>query len=85
VGVLVVRPETRLELAIGIYRRGTQGAANFALAPWILLDAGAPTKDQCVACDPTGPVTDFSQSWGVALIVSPALAGDLIARLSGGH
>lgn len=85
VGVLVVRPETRLELAIGIYRRGTRGAATFALAPWILLDSGAPTKAQCVACDPTGPVTDFSQTWGVALIVSPALAGDLIARLSGGH
>lgn len=84
VGVLVVRPEHRLELAIGIYRRGTRGTVAFAIAPWILLDAGAPTRAECVRCDPTGPVTDFSQAWGIALIVSPALVGDLIARLSGG-
>jgi hypothetical protein len=85
VGVLVVRPETRLELAIGIYRRGERGVAAFALAPWILLDSGSPTRARCVDCAATGPVTDFSQTWGVALIVSPALAGDLVARWAGRH
>jgi hypothetical protein len=84
-GVTVVRPETRLELTVGIYKRGTRGSATVALAPWILLDSGAPTKAECVGCAQSGSVSDFSQSWGVSLIVSPALAGDLIAWLSGGR
>ncbi len=85
VGVAVVRPETRLELAVGLYKRGTQGTATVALAPWILLDSGAPIRARCIDCAQTGPVSDFSQSWGVSLILSPALASDLIARMSGGR
>lgn len=83
VGILVVRPERRLEFAVGIHRRGTRSSASLAIAPWVLLRSEAPIKAECVACDSFAPITSFSQSWGVALIASPALVGDLIARLLG--
>jgi hypothetical protein len=84
--VIVVRPETRLELAIGFSLRGPRGGVTFALVPWILLHAGAPTKEVCSSCIgfPAPAATDFSQSWGAALVVSPSLAVDFIDWVSGG-
>lgn len=72
----LVRPEARLELSLGIDLRGPHGGALVALAPWILLHADT-------LCSGCGATYDFSQRWGVALLVTPSLGGDLIAWLFG--
>jgi hypothetical protein len=74
--LVITRPEARLELAIRFDLRRANADLRFAIAPWILLGAGA-SMDRCgAAC---GPV-DFSQSWGISFLFSPSVCGDLIAR-----
>lgn len=70
----VVRPEARLELGVGIDLQAPNGGFTVALAPWILLHADT-------SCPYCGGAYDFSQRWGVALLLTPSLGGDLIARL----
>lgn len=52
-----------------------------ALAPWFLLRSGATTYPRAAA-------SDFSQSWGVAVVLAPTVGADPIGRvaewLSGG-
>lgn len=72
----VVRREARLELSVGFDLRAPNGGGTIALAPWILLYA----DPNCNGC---GSPHDFSQRWGVALIITPSLGGDLITRLLG--
>jgi hypothetical protein len=74
---VIARPEARLELSIGVDYRVRSAEVRFAIAPWILLDAGAPT-DRCGSGCP--PIDSFSQSWGVSFLFSPSLGGDLISR-----
>lgn len=73
---VTTRPETRLELAIGLDLRGVNGALRVAIAPWFLVYAGAP-RDRCGSF--CGPI-DLSQSWGVSFLISPSFGGDLISR-----
>jgi hypothetical protein len=82
-GAIVVRPETRLELGVGIHRRGPGGALEITLLPWIVLDSGAPSKAICSGCGGNTPVTDFSQSWGMSLLFTPTAIADIIRRLTG--
>jgi len=89
-GALVVRPEVRLELGVGIHLIGPHGGVGATLLPWVVLASGAPTKMTCSECtlDRTalsnGAVADYSQSWGLSLVITPAFWGDLIAHLLGG-
>ena len=75
---VTTRPEARLELAVGVALRLANADFRFAIAPWILLGAGAPANRCGAACAPV----DFSQSWGVSFLLSPSVGGDLIARLT---
>jgi hypothetical protein len=70
----VVRPEARLELGVGIDLQAPNGGFTVALAPWILLHADT-------SCPYCGGAYDFSQRWGVALLLTPSLGGDLIGWL----
>ncbi len=83
-GAIVVRPEVRLELGIGIHRRGPGRALEITLLPWVVLDSGAPTEAICSGCGSAPAITDFSQSWGLSLVVTPTVFGDFIGRLAGG-
>jgi hypothetical protein len=82
-GALIVRRETRLDLGIGIYRPGLRGGIALTLLPWILLTSSAPTKMVCSSCVPNLTVTDFSQSWGLSLVLTPGAAFDVIGFLVG--
>ncbi len=83
-GAIVVRPETRLELGIGIHRRAPGGALEITLLPWVVLDSGAPSKLTCSRCNNNLAVTDYSQSWGLSLLFTPTAFADIIGRLTGG-
>jgi hypothetical protein len=80
-GAIFVRPEIRLELGVGLDVRRPQAAASFVLAPWILLDSQAPTRTACSDCQMA--IGEFSQSWGLALIITPKVSGDPLGRLFG--
>jgi hypothetical protein len=78
-GAIVARPEARLELGIGVHKMGTRGDFEVTLLPWIVLHSGTPTKEFCSACSaPIPPVTDYAQSWGLSLMITPAAWLDLI-------
>ena len=89
-GAIVVRPETRLELGVGIQRFGPRGGIGATLLPWIVLASRAPTKMVCSACLVSSAtfsnlsVTDYSQSWGLSLVITPTLWGDIIGHILGG-
>jgi hypothetical protein len=81
VAAIVVRPETRLELGVGIHGVGRRGDIDVALLPWIVLDSGAPIKATCPGCGSRVPVTDYAQSWGVSLMLTPTAFSDVIGGL----
>ena len=70
----VLRPEMRVQTAVGIYLGGGNNeGVSIAVAPWFLLSAGTPTAT-CTGCGPGTPfsLTSYSQSWGAALIITPS-------------
>jgi hypothetical protein len=77
----VLRDETRLEAMIGVNVQVRRFSFVAALAPWFLLRSGETTFQ-------TAGTSDFSQSWGVALVLTPTVGADPIGRvaewLSGG-
>lgn len=88
-GAIVVRPEIRIELGVGIHLLGPHGGVGATLLPWIVVAHGAPTRATCSDCEfVTTPsnldVADYSQSWGVSLVVTPTAWADIIRLLLGG-
>ena len=73
----IVRPETRLQTSLGLYFQREHASVVVALSPWFLLSSRDPTSAICDTCDSSHVVTDFSQSWGVALIIAPSWGKDL--------
>ncbi len=69
----VVRPELRLQTSIGLSLVRGGHAIMVALSPWILLAAAAPSSTTCLACENFSAVSNFSQSWGLALLVVPSI------------
>ena len=69
----VVRPELRLQTSIGISLARGSRAMTVALLPWILLAASAPMSTACTECNNSPAVADFSQTWGLALLVVPSI------------
>jgi hypothetical protein len=77
----VLRPELRLQTAVGLYLGGGSGGFSVVVAPWVLLTAGTPTSFTCNRCStipglslfPNPTLTSFSQSWGASLIITPSL------------
>jgi hypothetical protein len=74
----LLRPEVRLETAVGVYLGGGERSdgTSIVVAPWFLLRSGAPTSATCPICEsPLGAnltVSSYSQTWGVSLIVTPS-------------
>ncbi len=69
----VLRPELRVETAIGIYLGGEgSGGLSIAVAPWVLVSAGTPTSFTCNTCSTNPALTSFSESWGASLIITPS-------------
>jgi hypothetical protein len=68
--VIVLRPELRLQTAVGVYFGGERGGFAVTVVPWVLLGASALTSITCSDCDLVGSVASFSQSWGLALVVA---------------
>lgn len=79
----VVRPETRLELGIGVHHTLRGSSYQMVVLPWIVLDNGAPTKAYCPGCGNGVAVTDYAQSWGVSLMFTPTAFADIIGDLFG--
>jgi hypothetical protein len=71
----VLRPEVRVQTAVGIYLGGGKNeGTSITVAPWFLLSAGSPTAT-CVRCESPAAafsLTSYSQSWGAALILTPS-------------
>jgi hypothetical protein len=77
--MILLRPEVRLESAVGIYLGGGGRSAGLSIvvAPWVLLGSQAPTSAICPYCGPaatttTLSLTSYSQSWGLSLIITPS-------------
>jgi hypothetical protein len=69
----VVRPELRLQTSIGLSLVRSGRAITVALSPWILLAAAAPSSTACLECENSSIISDFSQTWGLALLVVPSV------------
>lgn len=72
--VVVLRRELRLQTAVGVYLGGERRGLAITLAPWILLGASAPNSIKCGACNGVTSIANFSQTWGLALVVAPSYA-----------
>jgi hypothetical protein len=76
----VLRSELRLETAVGIYLGSAKSLGlSVVVAPWILLGSPGSLSATCNTCSdsPSGAkfsVTDFSEGWGLSLIVTPSFA-----------
>jgi hypothetical protein len=74
----LLRPEVRLESAVGVYLQGAEGVGiTFVVAPWVLIGSQAPTSAICPFCGPaatptTLSVTSYSETWGASLIITPS-------------
>jgi hypothetical protein len=77
--MVLLRPELRLESAVGVYlAHGHGDGISIVLAPWVLLSSQTPTSATCPYCGPaatptTLSVTSYSEAWGLSLIVSPSV------------
>lgn len=72
----VVRREIRLEGTIGVTWAREHVGCTLAVAPWILVAAAAPSSLRCIDCNGPETVTQFSQSWGLALLLVPSFGWD---------
>ena len=70
---IVIRREVRLQTAVGVYLQGQHGAITLALQPWIVLARDASVSAHCDQCEGPAGLSAFSQSWGLSLLVMPAL------------
>lgn len=71
--VSVIRREVRLDGAIGVTREREHSGFTLALVPWVLLAAAEPSSMGCQACNAPETVTNFSQTWGLALLFVPSI------------
>jgi hypothetical protein len=68
--MILLRPELRLESAVGIYlANGKSAGLSIVVAPWILIGSEAPTSAICPFCGPaatptTLSVTSYSKTLG---------------------
>ena len=70
----VLRPELRVQTTVGVYLDGGKNKGmSIAVAPWFLVSAGTPTAT-CTQCGPgqVFSLTGYAQSWGAALVITPA-------------
>jgi hypothetical protein len=70
---IIIRREVRLQAAVGVYLQGQRGALTLALQPWIVLASDASVFATCDECEGPSVLSAFSQSWGLSLLVTPAL------------
>jgi hypothetical protein len=69
----VVRPELRLQTALGLHLGRGAESLSVAVAPWFLLASGTPVSMTCNSCNSSlGGVQSFDQSWGVSLFLTPS-------------
>ena len=71
----VRRPETRLEMSLGVHDRGPRAALTLALLPWLVVDQQSPRQD-CTDCGLEPRSIDLAWGFGVALSGSLALERD---------
>lgn len=71
--VEILRPEVRIEGALGIGRQTTGGGFTVAVMPWVAVAKGTPT-----ASDSSITVTSFDESVGVSLVFAPGGGHDLL-------
>jgi hypothetical protein len=71
--VQILRPEVRIEGAIGIGAQTAGGGFTVALMPWVAVASGTPT-----ATDSSITVTSFDESVGVSLVFAPGGGHDLL-------
>jgi hypothetical protein len=70
---IVIRPELRLQAAVGLHLQGRHASIGFALEPWVVLASEAPTHSTCDQCQGAAALSAFSQTWGISLLVMPAV------------
>jgi len=71
--VQILRPEVRIEGAIGLAVPSVGGGFTVALMPWVAVASGTP-----IASDRTITVTSFDESVGVSLVFAPGGGHDLV-------
>lgn len=71
----VRRPETRLEMSLGVHDRGPGGAVTLAFLPWLVVDHRSARQD-CTDCGFEPRSLDLGWGFGVALSGSLALERD---------
>jgi hypothetical protein len=74
---VAARPETRLEFGVGFDLQVRHAELRFAALPWVVLGSGGVTAPCLPGC---GPI-DFSQAWGLSILFSPSLGGDVFAHI----
>ncbi len=67
---LVLRPEVRVEAAIGAYFHNQHGGVQLLLMPYVIVSSHSFTSE-CVGCGTAPTLTDFSQSWGFTVMIQP--------------
>lgn len=70
---IVIRPELRLQAAVGVHLQGQHGALTLALAPWVVVANAAPVSATCDQCEGPQSLSAISQTWGISLLVMPAV------------
>lgn len=68
VGLGAVRPETRLEVSLGVHGKGRWNAFTVALMPWLALYEGRVTRATCDLCPLE--LRELSSPWGVSIVAS---------------
>ncbi|HVX93903.1 MAG TPA: hypothetical protein VHK47_03240 [Polyangia bacterium] len=71
--VKVLRPEVRLQTSVGVHLSGEHSALGVALSPWFVLYADEPTSVVCQSCSGRPVISDFAQSWGLSLSLTPSI------------
>ncbi|HVY36577.1 MAG TPA: hypothetical protein VHM31_01540 [Polyangia bacterium] len=66
---VVLRPELRLQAAVGIHWL----SVTLAVQPWIVLASSDPVSTTCDQCAGPAAVTAFSQRWGLSLLLIPSI------------
>ena len=74
----ILRPEIRLQTSVGFIFSNDNGAMAFALSPWVLLRGDDPTSARCRSCDAPPVITDYAQTWGLALSIARSIRVDFL-------
>jgi hypothetical protein len=78
--VLVLRPEVRLLTSIGVYALTRTFGLAAAVFPWFVVRSSDPVSIVGQNCEGHPVITNFEQTWGVSLSLTPSFGHDVSLR-----